>query len=44
METYTDAADVERCDRCEEEVGECPCTCVECGDSLEDCTCEEGPS
>lgn len=44
LETYVDAAGVERCDNCGEEVNECACCCVECGDQVTECSCDEGPT
>jgi hypothetical protein len=45
METYVDADGVERCDNCGETTGaECECRCVECGDHVTECACDDGPT
>lgn len=44
METYEDDDGNERCDNCDELIGECSCTCCVCDDGLDECTCEEGPT
>ncbi len=41
METYIDSEGIERCDNCDEPIGECPCICPGCGDCLLDCACSE---
>ncbi len=41
-ETYTDeTTGAEMCAECEEEVGNCGCTCDECGDNIHECACDE---
>lgn len=44
METYVDDNGVERCDNCGATTDDCACACVECGDHVMDCVCDEGPS
>jgi hypothetical protein len=39
--TFTSAAGIERCDLCEETVGDCWCVCNNCGGSPEECGCDE---
>jgi hypothetical protein len=42
FETYFDAAGAERHDECDEPVFDCQCICIDCGDPLSECACEEG--
>ncbi len=44
METYTDSQGVEHCDNCGADVDTCDCRCTECGDLVQECACDEGPT
>lgn len=44
METYVDDQGVERCDNCSQDVNECACCCVVCGDYVSECACQDGPT
>lgn len=44
METYLDGDDMERCDNCSALIQECVCVCVQCGDAVAECSCDEGPA
>ncbi len=44
METFSDAKGDERCDNCGRKVDACTCCCVDCGDHVAECGCDEGPA